>query len=438
MAPRKRRKVYLDPGSDSRIPKSTKWFLDHPRDGTARAPRAHVPSSIASTRSSPTSPINSRGDQIYNASEHLDSTSEEDSDEDCSDFTDSECTHSDASVTPPASPFSAGEDCFPTDNSAGPSCDPEGTDAYLCDPFIDGGTVTRGDAYMLLLDLALKFGLSWAAIEEIQRLFNNLLERKCFPESKYFFKKFCGVDVTDVIFNFYCADCKHLLAETKGSLEERQKLRVECAVCRKKYVGQDLMRTGNFFVSLPIERQLMSILSSKTASTALAENLNRPESTNGSMRDMSDGHQYLSARQQVSMAPHDLTLTVNSDGSPVYKSSKFNIWPVQVILNELPPRLRWGNVMTPLLWYGQQHPHMPMLLQAFVQQLEKLNASGITWTLSGAQVCSKVFCICCCADAPARAAMQQMVQFNGYFGCSWCYHPGTNVEGKSHKIPSTI
>ncbi|KAH7946738.1 hypothetical protein HPB52_003950 [Rhipicephalus sanguineus] len=143
MAPRKRRKAYLDPGSVSRMPKSTKWLLDHPRDGAARAPRAHVPSPIASTRSSSTSPVKTRVDQICNESEHLDSTSEEDSDEDCSDFTDSEYANSDASVTPPASPFPASEDCFPTDNSAGPSCDPEGTDAYLCDPIIDGGTLTR-------------------------------------------------------------------------------------------------------------------------------------------------------------------------------------------------------------------------------------------------------------------------------------------------------
>ncbi|KAH7939196.1 hypothetical protein HPB52_008333 [Rhipicephalus sanguineus] len=32
-------------------------------------------------------------------------------------------------------------------------------------------------------------------------------------------------------------------------------------------------------------------------------------------------------------------------------------------------------------------------------------------------------------DSPARAAMQHMVQFNGYYGCSWCYHPGVNVDG---------
>ncbi|KAK8771075.1 hypothetical protein V5799_025682 [Amblyomma americanum] len=147
------------------------------------------------------------------------------------------------------------------------------------------------------------------------------------------------------------------------------------------------------------------------------------------MRDITDGHHYHSVRKKADMTAHDLTLTVNSDGSPVFKSSKYSIWPVQVILNELPPLLRWSNVMVPLLWYGKEHPSMTLLLQAFVRQLETMNVSGIVWTSADKQVCYKVFCICCCADAPARAAMQEMIQFNGYFGCSWCYHPGTNVEG---------
>ncbi|XP_040070090.1 uncharacterized protein LOC120842931, partial [Ixodes scapularis] len=43
--------------------------------------------------------------------------------------------------------------------------------------------------------------------------------------------------------------------------------------------------------------------------------------------------------------------------------------------------------------------------------------------------CPRVYCISCVADAPARAAMQNVMQFNGYFGCSWCLHPGVNING---------
>ncbi|KAH8034036.1 hypothetical protein HPB51_019101 [Rhipicephalus microplus] len=72
---------------------------------------------------------------------------------------------------------------------------------------------------------------------------------------------------------------------------------------------------------------------------------------------------------------------------------------------------------------------MTLVLQAFVRQLEELNKTGLRWEYAGAVLKSKVFSICCCADSPARAAMQDMVQFNGHYGCSWCYHPGVNVYG---------
>lgn len=34
----------------------------------------------------------------------------------------------------------------------------------------------------------------------------------------------------------------------------------------------------------------------------------------------------------------------------------------------------------------------------------------------------------CCVDSRARPAMQNTTQFNGYFGCGFCLHPGTLVN----------
>ncbi|KAH9378373.1 hypothetical protein HPB48_006084 [Haemaphysalis longicornis] len=103
----------------------------------------------------------------------------------------------------------------------------------------------------MLLDVAIRFGLSWAAIEAIQKLFNKLCGKKVFPESKYLFKKLCDVNLSDIVFHFYCAECKVILAETTGALQERQQLQVECAVCHKAYEGRDLVRTGSFFLVCP-------------------------------------------------------------------------------------------------------------------------------------------------------------------------------------------
>ncbi|CAN8029864.1 unnamed protein product, partial [Ixodes persulcatus] len=48
-----------------------------------------------------------------------------------------------------------------------------------------------------------------------------------------------------------------------------------------------------------------------------------------------------------------------------------------------------------------------------------------------------VYCITSVADAPARASMQNVLQYNGYYGCGWCLHPGLCVEG-SVKYPMTV
>lgn len=301
----------------------------------------------------------------------------------------------------------------------------------LLKPFTEDSAFTRGDAYTMLLDVAIRFGLSWTAIEAVQKLFNNLMGQKAFPESKYLLKKFCGVDLSDLVFHFYCEQCMALLAKAKGSVEERQQLQVTCVQCGKEYVGRELVRSGSFFVGLPFRKQLGSVLSSKTVSEAVATTLDKASHGFGSsgMNDITDGHHYRSLRDQGGIASTDLTLSLNSDGSPVFKSSTYSIWPVQAILNELPPLLRWANVMMPFLWYGKSHPDMTLLLQAFVDEIEDLNRTGVIWTSTSGCVHSKVFCICCCADAPARAAMQNVKQYNGFYGCSWCYHPGTKVEG---------
>ena len=52
----------------------------------------------------------------------------------------------------------------------------------------------------------------------------------------------------------------------------------------------------------------------------------------------------------------------------------------------------------------------------------------------------KAFVIGYTCDLPARAAVQNFVQFNGYFGCSFCEQPGKSVStgtsgGHVHVFP---
>lgn len=48
-----------------------------------------------------------------------------------------------------------------------------------------------------------------------------------------------------------------------------------------------------------------------------------------------DGLVYRTAPSEHNMRWSDLTVTMNSDGSAVFKNSKNSIWPIEVPLNEL-------------------------------------------------------------------------------------------------------
>ena len=63
----------------------------------------------------------------------------------------------------------------------------------------------------------------------------------------------------------------------------------------------------------------------------------------GCLRDIYDGEVY-----QKHMSPNgflhnsmNISFTMNTDGAAVFKSSSASLWPVYLIINELPPQLRY-------------------------------------------------------------------------------------------------
>ncbi|XP_058801725.1 uncharacterized protein LOC131670273 isoform X1 [Phymastichus coffea] len=67
---------------------------------------------------------------------------------------------------------------------------------------------------------------------------------------------------------------------------------------------------------------------------------------------------------------------------------------------------------------------MNMFLEPFVNRMNVFSDEGITCNIRGTLHTIYVYSICSCDDSVARAPMQGIVQFNGYFGCNWCLHPG--------------
>lgn len=79
------------------------------------------------------------------------------------------------------------------------------------------------------------------------------------------------------------------------------------------------------------------------------------------------------------------------------------------------------------LWFGNGKP-MTSLLEPFTEELRRLSTVGMNWIRSGITACSRVFASICSCGSGARCVLQNIYQFNGLYGCSWCENPGESIE----------
>lgn len=56
--------------------------------------------------------------------------------------------------------------------------------------------------------------------------------------------------------------------------------------------------------------------------------------------DIYDGVEY-KKHSAFLRQPTNVSLLINTDGVRIFKSSKYELWPVWMIINELPPSLRY-------------------------------------------------------------------------------------------------
>lgn len=133
--------------------------------------------------------------------------------------------------------------------------------------------------------------------------------------------------------------------------------------------------------------------------------------------------------------PLNFSLTINTDGCQVAKSSKVSAWLVYLQINELPPHLRKKHMLLAGVFVDLCHPPLNLLLRLIVTEIQELNETGIDWkTSEGRKVKSEFVVTTCSVDSPARSLIMRMKQFNGYNGCSFCYTMGEH-RGNKHIYP---
>ncbi|OWA54917.1 hypothetical protein BV898_19307 [Hypsibius exemplaris] len=131
-----------------------------------------------------------------------------------------------------------------------------------------------------------------------------------------------------------------------------------------------------------------------------------------------------------------ITLMANMDGAQLFESSSKSIWPIILVVNELPKEIRFQmqHMLIYAIWEGQKGetqdvPFTSMLAQLGAD-LRKINNSDFTIEVNGVKERIKVFVTRMAGDSPAKAEMLNMKYHNGFFGCGVCEAPGyTTAKG---------
>lgn len=119
--------------------------------------------------------------------------------------------------------------------------------------------------------------------------------------------------------------------------------------------------------------------------------------------------------------PEMISLAINIDGIPIFKSSPDQIWPILGKFAKYP-------VFAISLWHGKGKPSsIEEFLNDFLLEYTLLSQNGFEYNGLCFQVEFKVF-IC---DAPARQFVKNIKSHNGYFSCERCTIKRT---WKSHRL----
>ncbi|XP_070393260.1 uncharacterized protein [Dermacentor albipictus] len=315
------------------------------------------------------------------------------------------------------------EDMQTPDSSMGPG---HGGKPYFGDLFNDVITervvVSKGDILLMVLKHAVKNNLSFKGLTSILDLINRIFECPILPHSRYQLSKLLSKTGTTMSYFCFCPKCyTHIEnAEANSSFQ--------CTQCRHKTSVSSLSDLP-FFVTLDVESQLQRLLKDCTRL-----DLTKPLHHDSSVADIWDGEMY---RRFAAAAQHcgpRISFTLNADGTPIFKSSGTAIWPIQLIVNEVPAKQRMSKRVLAALWFWKEKPNMELFQSTFVEQMNQLSENGFVLERQGQLQTFKAYCICCAVDSVARAPMQGVTQFNGYFGCNWCLQKGERAGG-STKYP---
>lgn len=239
------------------------------------------------------------------------------------------------------------------------------------------------------IDIILAHSISYVAAEKIIDLINNEFGYKRLPKSMKTLLRRIDSEVFDFDFTFVCKCGSTLKYQSKNG---RFLTKVSCNTCRKTFNNYKELSEYPYYCTLPIKSQIIR----------LAETYSHPNNLSQSGQE---GILYL-----------DILLAV--DAIPIYKSTSSSLHVMMVFVDKMKQRGKDAIPIVSTLFYGPHKPDVFFFFKTFIDEYHELSNSSFQ-TKWASETRLKLIGIL--ADAPCRAWILGMHQFNGTYGCHRCY-----------------
>ncbi|CAD6218942.1 GSCOCG00011493001-RA-CDS [Cotesia congregata] len=297
-------------------------------------------------------------------------------------------------------------------------------DAHV--PLIAKRDVTAKDHILSAIALSVRHRWTYESTMDHLKLLKSVYHHNSIPTTKEQLWKCLDRHDNLLEYHYYCQKCRDYLGLKNLATNKLQK-ECKCGTCGP---DDELESDLNYFIYINLTAQIKELLSLPDISESLRYRFWRTKNDPNGYEDIYDGDEYkaLSAPGKLLEKWYNFSFTINTDGCNVSKSSNSSAWPVYAEINELPPHLRKKHMLLAAIFIDGEHPIMNNYFRPFTSEMQLLFTEGIKWNPPNShEITSRFIVTTCTLDSPARAAVVCMKQFNGKFGCLYCYAKGRSL-----------
>lgn len=262
-----------------------------------------------------------------------------------------------------------------TEHSEPKADDSKSEENRFTNPLFDGSPYTLGVVILLICCFVIRFRLPDEAISYLLKVLTCILPLgHSLSGSLYHFRKTVKFFTDSLIpVLTYCNSCYEIVGKNEKN----------CPACNNSLTEFGFKA---YFMQLKLVLQLQALWKNKEFCNMVQTHRFQHYSNNKaeSLSDIDDGVLYkrLFQNDGVLSSPNNLSFSLNTDGAPLFKSSNISIWPVYLLINELPIVQRKKRNYA--LFYGVliscRKPQIWSFLKPLYEELIKLGKKGFECT----------------------------------------------------------